>query len=612
MTAVPQTNQPSAFMAFRNRSFRLMWTAQLVSTAGSALTSLAAGILVYRITNSVASVGLMLMASALPSLLIGLIAGVFVDRIDRKKIMIIADVIRAVISFSIPFLVPHSIAWLYILILLASGVGQFFDPAHESVLPEIATDAELASANSLIGISSFGATAIGFAASGLIASRFPIEWAFFLDAASFLFSAACISLIKIPHIKPEGETNVAAVVSNLKAGVQYLFNNKILRSTLLIGIPIFVSFGLWNSLLLPFALKALHATEFEYGLQEGLTSVGFVLGSLMMAQFITRLREGQWVAISYVTMGVVSILYGLSRTVPIAILLVMVSGFLNAPSSIARRLIIQRNTQREVRGRVNSAFFVTRDAITLIGMGAAGLADLLGVRIMVMVSAVMIITGGGLALVIPGLGLPAAEWKRSISLLKGARFAPGMGPARPATLADFDLLAAQLPAISSLDLNDRQSLAMHSLVTTAEAGSTIIHQGDQSTAAYFLLDGRVVAGKNQDGKYAVLEVLNAGDFFGEIAALTGAKRTADVVAEAPTTVLQVPAATLRQMMSNPQLNRIFINKMTERMVRMNMVDLPRLSSLDQQSLRELRSASPVLVVDGAEREGQESKSGSPA
>src|SRR5512146_2089335 len=92
---LPTPNPPSPFAIFRNRSFTLLWTGQLVSTIGSSLTSLAASILVFRLTGSAMSVGLMLMATAAPSLLVGLFAGVLVDRYDRRKIMIAADLIQA-------------------------------------------------------------------------------------------------------------------------------------------------------------------------------------------------------------------------------------------------------------------------------------------------------------------------------------------------------------------------------------------------------------------------------------------------------------------------------------------------------------------------------------
>ena len=370
----------SPFAVFRNRNFSKIWTGQLISTMGSALTSLAASIYVFRLTNSAMSVGLMLMATAAPSLLVGLFAGVLVDRFDRKRIMIAADLIRAVLVFLIPFLVPLSVIWLYVIVMLTSAIGQFFDPAQESVLPEVASEEELAAANSLMAISSFGSTAIGFAASGLIASAADISWAFYLDAVSFLVSAACIFLIRIKPIPAEGETNLALVMKNLKVGVKQLFDTPILRSLFMASIPTLIAFGLSNVLLLPFALRALKATEFEYGLQEGLTSLGFVVGSLLIAGIFDRMREGAWIAAGYIGMALASIFYSFTHSIPLAIAIVTISGFFNAPSAIARRLVVQRNTPREMRGRVNSVFFVSRDVLFLIGMAAAGLADFIDVR----------------------------------------------------------------------------------------------------------------------------------------------------------------------------------------------------------------------------------------
>src|SRR6185369_9119201 len=104
------------------------------------------------------------------------------------------------------FLVHSNIAYLYVIVLLSSCVGQFFDPAQASVLPEIATDEELAAANSLMAISSFGATAVGFAASGLIASQFAIEWAFYIDAATFVVSAICILLLRVARFESSEKT----------------------------------------------------------------------------------------------------------------------------------------------------------------------------------------------------------------------------------------------------------------------------------------------------------------------------------------------------------------------------------------------------------------------
>ncbi len=591
--ATPSQPKPlSPFSVFRNQNFSLLWSGQLISTMGTALSSLAASIYIFRLTNSALSVGLMLMATAAPSLLVGLFAGVFVDRFDRKKIMIAADLIRAVLAFSIPFLVQLNIAWLYCVVILSSAIGQFFDPAHESVLPEVASDDELAAANSLIAISSFGSTAIGFAASGLIASAADISWAFYLDAVSFLLSALCIFLIRIkPFQQSEEKTSVAIVINNLKAGVRQLFDTPVLRSLYTAQVPVLIAFGLSNALLLPFALRALKATEFEYGLQEGLTSIGFVVASLLMANIFDRVREGTWIASSYFGMALAGIAYSFVHSIPLAIIIVTISGFFNAPSSIGRRLIIQRNTPREMRGRVNSVFFVSRDVLFLMGMAAAGLADSIDVRIMYLASALILLAGAMLVLVLPGLRQEGAEWRRALSLLRGAPAAPGLGSGRGATIADLDLLVGLFPSLSALTAKERDGLLRQATIVEAREGTTLLYHGEAGDSAYFILAGRAIAGiALPDGNYRSLSSMIAGDFYGEIAALTGAARTADVVASEAATLMRVPAQALRNLMNNPALSRLFLAKMSERLNRTTLNELPRFSGYDQQVMLDLRTA----------------------
>lgn len=587
------TSSPSVstFSVFRNRNFSLMWSGQLVSTMGSALTSLAASIYVYRLTSSALSVGLMLMATAAPSLLVGLFAGVFVDRYDRKKIMITADLIRGVLVLLIPFLVPISVVWLYVLVMLTSAIGQFFDPAFESVLPEVASDEELAAANSLIAISSFGSTAIGFAASGLIASAADISWAFYLDALSFGFSALCIFLMRFKHLEVEGETSASVVLENLRGGVRELFSVPMLRSLFTAQVPVFLAFGLVNALLLPFALRALGATEFEYGLQEGLTSIGFVIGSLLMASIFDRMREGAWLALSYLGMAAAGIVYSFLHSIPLAILAVTISGFFNAPSSIGRRLIIQRNTPRELRGRVNSVFFVARDVLFMVGMGAAGLADRIDVRLVYLGGALIILLGAILVLTLPGLRQERAEWQQALTLLRAAPTAGGLGAGRAAMPADVDLLLGLVPSLGSLTSKERSNLVRAGRVLDVSAGTAILRRGDASNAAYFILDGRVAAGlTSEGGAYQSLETMTAGDIFGEIAALTGTPRRADVVATDASKLLQIPAETLRGLMAKPAMSNMVLGKMTQRLSRSSLGELPRMTGYDQGMMRELRTA----------------------
>lgn len=578
---------------FARRDFVLMWVAQLVSTAGSSLTDLAAGIFVYEKTGSAFLVGVTLMATAVPSLIVGLLAGVFVDRYDRRSIMLLSNLAQAVIVALIPFLIGVDVALLFVAILLNAGVKQFFDPAYESLIPEIASDEELAAANAFLSIASFGSTAIGFAGAGLLASAFDINWAFWIDALTFVFSAGCIWLLRVrSKVEVQEATSVGVVLTNLRTGVRTIIETPMLRSLFLLGAPVFFAFGLWNVLLLPMAIKVLGGSEFEYGIQEGLTSVGFVAGSLFMARFADRLPTGLWVFVGCAGMGIAGILYGLSPVIWVAIVWVMVSGFFNSPSSVARQTLLQRNTPRELRGRVFSSLFVMRDVIFLAGMAGAGLADILPVRGLLVLSSAIVLVVGLAALVAPGVGRPAAEWRRGLVALRAAR-GGGEVHGRPATMADFDRLVGRLATFGRLSEPQRALFIRHALVRDVPEGARLVTSGELASAAFFVLDGEAAAGiPEADGSYRGLSTMGAGDFFGEIAALTGSPRTADVVATLPSTLLEVPAEALRGAMEVPEVSKLMLSTLTERLMRTNRPDLPRLARMDQSALRELRTRAP--------------------
>jgi CRP-like cAMP-binding protein len=261
---------------------------------------------------------------------------------------------------------------------------------------------------------------------------------------------------------------------------------------------------------------------------------------------------------------------------------------MNAPSAIARSLIVQRNTAREVRGRVSSAFTVTRNVAFLVGMAAAGLADVWGVRVMMFGSALLVLIPGALALILPGVGQPAAEWRRMVGLLRAAPSAPKPGAGRLPTFADFDALAIKLPALAGLTPKDKRDLLAQARVVEVPAGAAIVSRGEAGDDVYFILAGRAIAGIAEQGNYRSLETMRAGDFFGEIAALVGTPRTANVVADDATTLLKVPAALFRALMQEPRLSQLVHLKFFERMARTHLGDLPRVATMDQQDLRALR------------------------
>ncbi len=193
--------------------------------------------------------------------------------------------------------------------------------------------------------------------------------------------------------------------------------------------------------------------------------------------------------------------------------------------------------------------------------------------------------------VLPGIGQPAAEWRRSLALLRGAAAAPSVGIGRPATVDDVQALGRYIPALAGMPQRDRDALITTGRVIEAESGSVVTRAGEKGDSAYFVLDGRLVAGRTSgEGAYQSLSAMGPGDVLGEIAALTGSPRTADVVAAEKSELLQVPAETLKQLMALPQFGPLVLGKMQERLARSASIgDLPRFGRLDQQALRELRT-----------------------
>ena len=591
------------FAVFRKRDFSLIWLAQLISTAGSALTDLAAGIYVYRVTESAFAVGLTLMVTAIPTLLVGLLAGVYVDRHDRKRIMWTTCLIQAGIVAGIAVVIDIdaiALPGLFLLLLMNAGIKQFFDPAYDSLIPEMASDDELAAANSFLSIASFGSTAIGFAAAGLLASTVDLYWAFMIDAASFVICAALIGLMgRYPMPAAQDEATVRVIVGNLRSGLATLWRTPIIRSLFFVGAFVFFSFGLWNVLLLPFSISTLQATEFEYGLQEGLTSVGFVLGSFFMARFSSRLTEPAWVIVGSVGMGAAGLVYALATSIPLAIAMVMVSGFFNSPMSVARSVLLQRNIPRDMRGRVFSAYYVMRDLIFLAGMAAAGLADVFDIRLLLIGSSLLLFVSAALTLVAPGLGI--STWRATSARLAAAEAVPAAAAvvARAATLADFDRLVARIGPLTQLSQEQRAAFVKDATIRQIPAGTRILEHGDAASSAYFILDGTTTAGVPMESGYRGLSTMGPGDFFGEIAALTGSLRTADVVADSETTLMEVPAASLRATMVVPDVQKLLLSTLTSRLLRTEAADLPRLAGIDQETLRDLRmprtAASPAAT-----------------
>ena len=347
------------------------------------------------------------------------------------------------------------------------------------------------------------------------------------------------------------------------SGMSHPVGTPILRSLFLLGAFMFVSFGLWNVLLLPFAITVLGATEFEYGLQEGLTSVGFVVGSLFMARFAGRLPEPVWIVISLVGMGIVGIaVRPVDAPSPSPSSSSTITGFFNPPSSISRRRPAPaEHAARDARSRVLGVLrHARRDLPHRHGRRRPGRrrrhpgAD----RGRVQRCSSSRPSSRSSPRVSARPGACAAARLRTASAAAGAAVA-----ARPATLADFDRLVGRLAAFGRLSPEMRADL----VVRRRRSARSRPGRGSSSTATprRGVLHPRRLDHGGRPGRRRLPRASRrwrAGDFFGEIAALTGSPRTADVVADADTTLLEVPAETLRATMAVPEIDQLVLSTLT--------------------------------------------------
>src|SRR5215207_8565496 len=186
----------------RQRNFALLWAGGLISMLGDWLLFIALPFYIYDLTGSTLATGAMFIAETLPILLFGSIGGVFADRWDRKKTMIVADLLRA--GLLLLLLVVRSPEWLwaiYLVVFVQSSVGQFFNPAKGALIPQLVDESQLMPANSLNSLGVELTRLIGAPLGGALMALMGLESVVVVDCVSFVVSALLIGLIATPDHK---------------------------------------------------------------------------------------------------------------------------------------------------------------------------------------------------------------------------------------------------------------------------------------------------------------------------------------------------------------------------------------------------------------------------
>ena len=353
----PPSARSSPFALFRNRNYSVLWLTEFFSEFAVALCDLAVAILVFRLTGSAFLIGLVLIVQSLPSLVIGLIAGVFADRYDHRSTMWITRLLRGLILLGLPLLLPFGgVVWLYIALILTSAAAEFTEAAFAALLPEVVQPEDLAPANALMQVSTIGATVLGYAAAGVLVSTLEPSWVFVICAVLYALSALFTRLLTTTNTLPipsatassttpsePHESSFRAVLANLASGMRYIPQMPALRSLIFVLVLSGIAVGLFNAILLPFARRAMGATDLEYSLFESIQSIGFVAGALLMVSLADRLHEGQWLTISFARLGATMLWLFFAPSVGTAYLPLFALGLINAPNYVVRGLLVQRN-----------------------------------------------------------------------------------------------------------------------------------------------------------------------------------------------------------------------------------------------------------------------------
>jgi len=349
----------------REKDFTLLLTGQFFSALGDKLHYVALGVLIYRLTGSALEVGKMTLATLLPYLLFGLIAGAYVDRWNKKRTMITADLLRAVFVGLIPITIGYSINLVYFLTFLSTTANLFFSPAKMAVIPAIFTKEKILTATSLAETAENITEILGYALGGVLLMFIQIQNIFYLDSLSFLLSAALIFSMKfkfetLDHVEDGlDKENESHIFQDISEGLTYIWKTKILAHTLLTYCLVLLVFSGINPLIFVYALGELKTSTVGLGILEASAAVGITVGSIAISVWGNRINKQKLVLWGYFISGLTVAILGMFPIYFLALVGFFFSGISNAMFLIPIQSIFQEETAAPMRGRVFSARFAS-------------------------------------------------------------------------------------------------------------------------------------------------------------------------------------------------------------------------------------------------------------
>lgn len=371
---------------WRNPDFMKLWTGQTISELGSRITRDGLPLTAVLVLGADPSqMAFMTAVGAACTLIFGLLAGVWVDRMKRRPIMIAADIARAAILLSIPIaaLMHHlSMMQLYAAVALTGFCTVFFDVAYQSYLPSLVGTESLLEGNSKLAMSGAIAEIAGPSMTGILVQLITAPIAILFDAISFLVSALSVGLIR----KPEPPHEPTAAIPHPIAGLRFVFSHPILRPIAGFMVTMFFSWGLIGPLYFLYAIRELHLDPARLGLVVAMGGVGALIGSSLAPAISRRLGIGRTLLVSALTSAagaaMIPLAHGPLRVAVSFLVVQQLLGDMSMTTLLVGALTLRQSvTPPEVLGRVNAAMQLASRGIFPIGAIVCGVVtSFVGVR----------------------------------------------------------------------------------------------------------------------------------------------------------------------------------------------------------------------------------------
>jgi MFS transporter, DHA3 family, macrolide efflux protein len=360
---------------FRNRSFVALWLGQFIAFLGNNVYGLALLWEMKVLTGSTVMMSTVAIASLVPMIVFGPIAGVLVDRWPKRTAMIWSDVIRAVVIGALTILLAAHLVAPWMLIAgsaVNSLIGSVYTPANAALVPLLVGRDNLQQANSVSQGTMVLTQVIGPFVGGILVAHVSMVAAFALNAATYL--ASVLSLLCVRHQDPAREhkkLDAKQFVAEFKEGLDVIFSMKLMREVIPIALIANFLFAPFELILIQYCTEILHGDAQLFGTLGACFSGGMLCGAIAAGALAKKMRKGILMAVSFPTFTLMMFFMSFTRTIWIALTLAGLMGFFNMMVNILLMTILQAAIPQDKMGRVFGSF-------GLLAQGSQPFAQALG------------------------------------------------------------------------------------------------------------------------------------------------------------------------------------------------------------------------------------------